>query len=222
MTRRLLIVAEDAFTAESLRRCVRGATNCTVLGYLPTQRACGLSVGQARPDIALVDDPGGSAAPLERVGEIRAAVPDVKIVLLAGSVAAAQLSAARAAGVDAVIARSVQASSLGVLLREIAAGSIYHAFDAPPPAMRERTLEGLTTREEEVLRLVAAGLPNVRIARELWVTEQTVKFHLSNVYRKLGVANRTAASHHAHLHGLVGPLPSAGDGRRLPTAAVAA
>ena len=222
MTRRLLIVAEDAFTAESLRRCVRGATNCTVLGYLPTQRPCGLSARQARPDIALVDDPGGSAAPLERVGEIRAAVPDVKIVLLAASVAPAQLSTARAAGVDAVIARSVQASSLGVLLREIAAGSIYHAFDAPPPAIPERTLEGLTTREEEVLRLVAAGLPNVRIARELWVTEQTVKFHLSNVYRKLGVANRTAASHYAHLHGLVDALPSAGDGRRLPTAAVAA
>jgi DNA-binding NarL/FixJ family response regulator len=222
MTRRLLIVAEDAFTAESLRRCVRGATNCTVLGYLPTHRPCGLSARQARPDIALVDDPGGSEAPLERIGEIRAAVPDVKVVVLAASVAPGQLSAARAAGVDAVIARNVQASSLGVLLREIAAGSVYHAFDPPPSAAPARTLEGLTTREEEVLRLVAAGLPNVRIARELWVTEQTVKFHLSNVYRKLGVANRTAASHYAHLHGLVGPLPSAGDGRRLPTAAVAA
>ena len=46
-------------------------------------------------------------------------------------------------------------------------------------------------RELEVLRLVAAGSTNGDIARKLWVTEQTVKFHLSNVYRKLGLANRT-------------------------------
>ena len=220
MNRRLLIVAEDAFTAESLRRCVRGATNCSVLGYLPTRRPCGMSVRQARPDIALVDDPGRSSAPLERVAEIHAAVENVKVVLLAASVTAADLGAARAAGADAVIARNVQASSLGVLLREIAAGSVYHAFE-PTPAVQERRVEGLTTREEEVLRLVAAGLPNVRIARELWVTEQTVKFHLSNVYRKLGVANRTEASHYAHVHGLVG-TPTPTPDRRIPTTAVAA
>ena len=61
----------------------------------------------------------------------------------------------------------------------------------------------LTPRELEILRLVAAGASNGRIARQLWVTEQTVKFHLSNVYRKLGVANRTEASHYAHVHELI-------------------
>ena len=60
----------------------------------------------------------------------------------------------------------------------------------------------LTDREAEVLRLVASGAANRRIARHLSVTEQTVKFHLSNVYRKLGVSNRTEASHLAHVHGL--------------------
>jgi DNA-binding CsgD family transcriptional regulator len=54
-----------------------------------------------------------------------------------------------------------------------------------------------------VLRLVAAGAPNSRIAAELWITEQTVKFHLSKVYRKLGVSNRTQASRLAYLHGLI-------------------
>ena len=61
----------------------------------------------------------------------------------------------------------------------------------------------MTARELEILRLVAAGALERRIARELCVTEQTVKFHLSNVYRKLGVANRTEASHYAHVHGLL-------------------
>ena len=52
----------------------------------------------------------------------------------------------------------------------------------------------LTNRELEILRLAAQGMTNGRIARDLWVTEQTVKFHLSNTYRKLGVSNRTEAS----------------------------
>ena len=62
---------------------------------------------------------------------------------------------------------------------------------------------GLTARELEILGLVAEGASNSSIARQLWVTEQTVKFHLSNVYRKLGVANRTEASHRAHVNGLL-------------------
>jgi DNA-binding CsgD family transcriptional regulator len=60
----------------------------------------------------------------------------------------------------------------------------------------------LTKRELEILRLVAEGGSNAEIARGLWVTEQTVKFHLANVYRKIGVANRTEAARFAYLHGL--------------------
>jgi DNA-binding NarL/FixJ family response regulator len=207
MTRRLLIIADDAFTAESLRRCLRGATNCNVLGYLATRRPCGLAVQQARPEVALVDDPTGAADVLERVREIRAALDSVKVILLAGDVTPAGLAAAEAAGAHAVISRSVQASSLGVLLREITAGSVYHSFGDTRREVPEPRIEGLTGRELEVLRLVAAGLPNVAIAGQLWVTEQTVKFHLSNVYRKLGVANRTQASHYAHTRGLVDAGP---------------
>ena len=62
---------------------------------------------------------------------------------------------------------------------------------------------GLTKRELEILQLVAEGHSNGELARMLWVTEQTVKFHLSNIYRKLDVANRTEASRWAQLHGLL-------------------
>jgi DNA-binding CsgD family transcriptional regulator len=65
----------------------------------------------------------------------------------------------------------------------------------------------LTNRELEILKSVAEGHTNARIGRSLWVTEQTVKFHLSNIYRKLGVANRTEASRYALVNGLFGPSP---------------
>jgi DNA-binding NarL/FixJ family response regulator len=63
----------------------------------------------------------------------------------------------------------------------------------------------LTKREREILQLVADGHSNSQLARMLWVTEQTVKFHLSNIYRKLDVANRTEASRWAQIHGLLDP-----------------
>ncbi|MGH3046995.1 MAG: LuxR C-terminal-related transcriptional regulator, partial [Gaiellaceae bacterium] len=54
-----------------------------------------------------------------------------------------------------------------------------------------------------ILQLVAEGHSNAELARMLWVTEQTVKFHLSNIYRKLNVANRTEASRWAQLRGIL-------------------
>ena len=62
---------------------------------------------------------------------------------------------------------------------------------------------GLTRREVEVLQLVSNGMTNRAVARALWVTSETVKFHLSNVYRKLGVGNRVEASEWAHDNGVV-------------------
>jgi DNA-binding NarL/FixJ family response regulator len=63
---------------------------------------------------------------------------------------------------------------------------------------------GLTDREVEVLRLVAAGQSNARVAAELVLSERTVARHLSNIFTKLGVGSRTAAAAWAHEHGVVG------------------
>ena len=73
----------------------------------------------------------------------------------------------------------------------------------------EADTRGLTRRELEILRLVAEGHSNAQLAKMLWVTEQTVKFHLSNIYRKLDVSNRTEASRWAQVRGLLPANPSA-------------
>jgi DNA-binding NarL/FixJ family response regulator len=91
--------------------------------------------------------------------------------------------------------------ALGTMLREVVRGNVVHRFERRAPAKDSDC--PLTLREREILSLVAGGATNGDIARALWVTEQTVKFHLSNTYRKLGVANRTQASHYAHVNHLV-------------------
>ena len=71
------------------------------------------------------------------------------------------------------------------------------------PRLEEVEAAGLTRREREILQLVSDGSTNGQVAKVLWVTEQTVKFHLANIFRKLDVRNRTQASRWAHAHGLV-------------------
>jgi DNA-binding NarL/FixJ family response regulator len=214
MNMRLLLVADDPLSASALRRALRAAAAFDVLdGYADGFATCVETMSAHAPDVVVIDQMRSRDATIRRVAEIRAAVPKAKIVLLEETMEQSWLTAAAAAGVDAAIAKSFRLDGIGALVREVAAGNVFHAFEAahtaPQPRMGSE-LSQLTERELEILRLVAAGAPNSRIAARLWITEQTVKFHLSNVYRKLGVANRTEASHHAYTNGLLEPMPGTG------------
>jgi DNA-binding NarL/FixJ family response regulator len=199
----VVIVTDNGFAAEAIRRSFRDTSGVRVAGYVDGRQACGAAVAEAQPDVVIVDEMTWSSSAVDRIAEVRRAVPGAKIVALTSQPAAAWLNDAIRAGAHASIAKTVQPNLIGPLVREIWKGTIHHAF-AAAPAVREEHQQ-LTPRELEILRLVAAGASNGRIARQLWVTEQTIKFHLSNVYRKLGVANRTEASHYAHVHGLIEP-----------------
>ncbi|HEY2162224.1 MAG TPA: response regulator transcription factor, partial [Solirubrobacteraceae bacterium] len=120
------------------------------------------------------------------------------------------------AGASGAISKAIQPVALSTLVRETLDGHVIHVGSRSRVARGRLGPRGhvvasedcpLTTRELEILKLVADGSTNGEIARRLWVTEQTVKFHLSNIYRKLEVGNRTQASHYAHVNGLL-----AGDG----------
>ena len=103
--------------------------------------------------------------------------------------------------------KSANPDDLRSAIRQAFEPSLFLASDfmhgAPEPAEKGPVDAGLTRREVEILQLVAEGYSNAQLAKMLWVTEQTVKFHLSNIYRKLGVANRTEASRWAQLNGLL-------------------
>ena len=203
---RVLIIADNAVAAEVIRRGLRYAPTCRVLGFVGAGRPCGDSVAQARPEIVVFDDSSEAGAIVARIREVRAVAPEAKLVMLTARMDPAELAEASAAGIHAAIAKTAQPQSVGMLVREVAVGNVFHAFAKPAAAQPVQTVaDDLTCRELEILRLVAAGSSNGHIAAQLWVTEQTVKFHLSNIYRKLAVANRTQASHYAHVHGLLEP-----------------
>jgi DNA-binding NarL/FixJ family response regulator len=215
MSMRIAIIADTALAAEAIRARLRHAPACRVLGYVDGRRPCGPTLTAAQPDVVLVDDMAQSPAVTERIREAHTAVPTAKLVLLTARMDPAWLADATAAGLDAAIAKDVHSMSLGTLLREVTAGNVFHSFAPAAAAAPATPAADLTPRELEILRLVAAGKSNSRIAAELWVAEQTVKFHLSNIYRKLGVANRTEAGHYAHVNGLLSPITTGADDVRV-------
>jgi len=205
---RILIVADNAVTANGIRLEMRHATGCRIVGFLSGRRSCELIVAQEKPDVVLLDDMHSTELTLERIAELRRAVPEAKIVLLTLCMDTNWLAEASEAGIHAAVAKVARPGGIGTLVREIVRGNVFHAFESGATRSAPKHHE-LTARELEILRLAASGSSNRRIAERLWVTEQTVKFHLSNVYRKLGVSNRTEASHLAHMDGLVAGAPVA-------------
>jgi DNA-binding NarL/FixJ family response regulator len=210
---RVLIVADSVLGAEAIRRELRHTPACGVVGYVDGRGPCGSAIEHAAADVVLIDDMRMPERGLARIREARSVASNLKLVLLTARMDSGWLAEASEAGVDAALSKSMKPGVLGVLLREVVAGNVYHAFVAPAPVVElaKPLPADLTARELEVLRFVASGATNSQIAAHLWVTEQTVKFHLSNVYRKLGVTNRTQAGHLASMRGFVKPavIPTA-------------
>jgi DNA-binding NarL/FixJ family response regulator len=201
--RRLLIVADHSFIVQAIRLALRQSSGFDVVGYADGRQPIQAGVARTRPDVVLIDDMQSPEQALDRLreaGDLPDGTPTPIRLLLTLDMDAPWLDEAFAAGADAVMSKSVHPVAMGTLLRETVRRNIVHRHR---PARVEPDLETpLTPREAEILRLAARGLTNGRIARQLWITEQTVKFHLSNTYRKLGVSNRTEASHYAFANAL--------------------
>ncbi len=198
---RLLIVADNSFAAQSIRLALRQTAGFQVVGFIDATLPITQRVVECQPDVVLIDDTRDPRQPAARIAELATHVPDAKRIFLTMRMDDETVTEILDAGADAIVAKTVHRVSLATLLREIVNGTI---VQRPRPQAKSPAADcPLTERELGILQLVAQGYTNAKIARELWVTEQTVKFHLSNTYRKLGVANRTEASRYAHQHALV-------------------
>ena len=109
-------------------------------------------------------------------------------------------------GAKAFVGKAIDPADVAPLLRQVFEGKVVdetRAGTTGSPAGPGDEL-GLTTREREILERVATGKSNKQIAAEFWLSEQTIKYHLTNVYRKLGVSSRTEAARFAYERGLAG------------------
>jgi DNA-binding NarL/FixJ family response regulator len=212
--KRLIIIADHSLVAHSIRLALKQTTGFSVVGVIDGRVTARDALMDLRPDVVLVDEmhdarADGAQRPdhaFARLREVADHAPGAQRLLLTLHMDEERLNEVFEAGAHAVLSKGMHPVSLGTMLREVVRGNVVHRFERRPAAVMADC--PLTLREKEILGLVAEGNTNGQIARLLWVTEQTVKFHLSNTYRKLGVANRTEASHYAHLNNLM-PAPHA-------------
>jgi DNA-binding NarL/FixJ family response regulator len=207
--KRLVIVADHSLVAHSIRLALKQTAGFQVVGVIDGRTSARSALLEMRPEVVLVDDMHDPRADeardpdfaLARLREAAEHVPAAQRLLLTLRMSEGWMNEVFEAGAHAVLSKSMHPVSLGTMLREVVRGNVVHRFERRAPTPLADC--PLTLREKEILGLVAEGATNAQIARMLWVTEQTVKFHLSNTYRKLGVANRTEASHYAHVNNLV-------------------
>lgn len=173
-------------------------------------------IERMRPDvivaeIAIGGDKADGLAWLQRTSDRF----DARIIVLTTCSDREYVHAALAAGACAYVLKTAHPDDLKITIRQAFEPSVFlpalTSDRTPAVALTAPSdLHDLTQRELEILALVGEGHSNAKLAKMLWVTEQTVKFHLSNIYRKLGVANRTEASRWAQLHGVLPAAPEAG------------
>jgi DNA-binding NarL/FixJ family response regulator len=161
-------------------------------------------VGQTNPDLVVLDLRMPGMDGLTCLDQIKKRHPNIKVVILSVSTDERLIETILARGASAYIVKSVNPVDLPAALRQAVDGTVFSAIGLPEAtAPGAAKAAGLTDRELAILSALARGLSNGQIGKELWIAEQTVKFHLTNVYRKLGVANRTEAARFAYQQGLV-------------------
>jgi DNA-binding NarL/FixJ family response regulator len=204
---KVLLADDHPLILQGLRRSLEACEDIEVVGEAHSGTELLALVERRAPDVVLLDmrmpEPDG----LECVREIRKSWPEVRTVILSACDDAESIDSALLAGANAYVLKSVGATDVAAVLRQVSAGgAVFHAPSRP--GATEGSDGGshaplLTERERAILTAVAGGKTSKVISSELWVSEHTVKFHLTNIYRKLGVSNRSGAIRYAYEHGLI-------------------
>ena len=208
------IVAADPHPLSllGLSRLLESEPDLTLLAVCTTAAETMKALWQYQPDLLVIDINLPDRSGLELINELKNSSLDVKIVILTTGMDEKQTIDALRFGVKGVVLKNMPSHLLMQCLKKVADGSLWlekesigHAFEKmlQREAGMRRIATILTPRETEVMRQVAGGLSNQQIAEKLIVTEGTVKIHVHNIYRKLGINNRVDLTLYAQKRGLV-------------------
>ena len=200
---RVVIADDHRLVLDGIRRALEADGSFEIVGETQSGTQVLPLVAREKPDLVLLDVRMPNMDGLACLDEIRRRHPETKVVMLSASTSNDLIETALRRGASAYVIKSVDPDDLPATLRQALEGNLHTAVGLESGKPSGAKALGLTDREVTILGALARGLSNDEIAKEFWVAPQTVKFHLTNIYRKLSVKNRTEATRLAYQHGLV-------------------
>ena len=205
---RVLLADDHAVLRHGLHLILKEAADLTVVGEAANGEEAVQLALELEPDVVLMDVGMPGLDGIQATQRIRAVRPDIQVLVLTISDRDKDLIQAVKAGARGYLLKSAESSQVVDAIRRIAAGETIL-----PPTLISRVLDELanpapaplvlTGREQEILKLIAQGLGNKKIASKLHISENTVKTHVRHVLEKLNLSNRAEAAAYAVRTGLV-------------------
>ena len=208
----VLIVDDHGVVRQGLRTYLELLDDIEVIGEAQNGVEAVAQVRQHRPDVVLMDLVMPEMDGIEATHQVCAISPTTKVIVLTSFTE------------DELVFPAIKAGAVGYLLKDVSPPDLVNAIQAvhrgethlhpditkklmdqfvSPKVEPAAAPDELTTREIEVLRLIAQGMSNRELAQALTISEKTVKTHVSNILSKLHLADRTQAAIYAYKHGLV-------------------
>ena len=202
---RVLVADDHAVVRQGLRMFLDLQEDIEVVGEAADGAAALAAAEELSPDVVLVDLVMPGVDGIEAIRGLRERVPAARAIVLSSFIDDEKLFPAVRAGAAGYLLKDVQPQELVEAIRTVHAGGALLHPRVASRLLEELTTDPLTPREREVLGLIGRGMANKVIARELSLSEKTVKAHVSSILAKLGVTDRTQAALYAVREGLVQP-----------------
>ncbi|HEY2774579.1 MAG TPA: response regulator transcription factor [Candidatus Binatia bacterium] len=200
---RLILADDHALFREGLKSLLKHEPDVTVVAEAETMDRLLALLPETVADVLLLDVQMDRSS----LGDIPAIAARIPVIVVTASELIGDALAAVRLGVRAVVLKRFAVETLMDAIRSVATGQVWlppHVQGELAARLREPHAIPLSTREEEVVRHVALGLRNAEVARKLFISEQTVKTHLNNIFQRLGLRDRTELTVYAIRTGIIG------------------
>jgi DNA-binding NarL/FixJ family response regulator len=195
---RVMVVDDHAVLRQGLMKLLAGNPDIDVVAEASGGEEVAALVGEAAPDVILMDLSMPDVDGVEATRRALAVRPEARVVMLTSFSEPEHVNAALDAGAIGYILKDAAPEEIVQAVKAAARGEAPFSARAASALLQrraqKRTGEDLTPREREVLELVGQGLANKQISRKLGIREKTVKAHLTSVFQRIGVSDRTSAA----------------------------
>jgi DNA-binding NarL/FixJ family response regulator len=214
LTTNLLLVDDHPLFIDGVRAALLGAEDLVVIGEAHDGHTAVRMSTELQPDVVVMDLNLPDVSGIEATADIRKAAPEARVLVMTMSADDDAVVAAMRAGARGYVVKGAGRADLLQAIRTVAAGGAVFSpsvadrlgafFTGMAAASGREVFPQLTEREREVLDMMARGYENRRISRELYLSDKTVRNHVSNLMSKLDVESRSEAVQRARQAGLGG------------------